>query len=112
MWINETVGYLAFFHSSVWLPGNYLKTYVFGAYTFSSSPPFRITSVSNCPILNERMYSGGFALFKNRRIDYISFPLSFYLKGDVIMLTFGHNDVRGILGEIKLDNLLRTMQTV
>ena len=112
IWINETVEYLAFFHSSTYLPWHYWKTYLFGAYTFSSSPPFRITSMSVCPIMNEKLYSGGYSAFKNRQIDYVSFPTSFYLQGDTIMLSFGHQDVRGLLGEIKLDNLLKTLKKV
>ena len=112
IWINASVGYLAFFHSSTQLPDHYKKTYFFGAYTFSSSPPFHMTTMSKCPILNEKVYSGPFHFHRLWNIDYIAFPTSYYLRGDTIMLSIGHQDARGLLVEIKLDNLLRTMEAI
>ena len=43
------------------LPGDVLRTYVFGAYTFEANPPFAIKTISDAPIVHETMYSGPWA---------------------------------------------------
>ena len=52
--------YLSFFHSATAL-GNFYRTYVFGAYTFSTSPPFRLLSFTPLPVLTKKFYTGSFA---------------------------------------------------
>lgn len=96
------------------------NTYVFGAYTFSSNPPFKLLSISPIPILNEQLYTGilimstsilviyinftyiykgKWNVIKNRKLDYIVFPMSIFFEDDsdesIINLSFGHQDAYG-----------------
>lgn len=55
--------YMSFFHSSIDMAtvhskGKNIQHYLIGAYTFSSEPPFEITSVSPEPIVGKGFYSG------------------------------------------------------
>jgi hypothetical protein len=47
--------YLSLFHTAFHVPGNFLKSYWMGAYTFSAQPPFKLLSVSPYPIVSKRM---------------------------------------------------------
>lgn len=47
--------YLAFFHSS-FCDDDGINWYIMAAYTFEAKPPFRITAVSNYPILFKGIY--------------------------------------------------------
>lgn len=106
--------YLAFFHSTTVLQGNYLTTYMMGAYTFTKHNPWRLLSMSPEPILDDWMYQGEWAPFKNRHMDYVVFPNSLLLlnaTGEVIV-TFGHQDYKGFAATIKLKRLLDSLSPV
>lgn len=77
--------YLSFFHSMFRDKNNY-PWYVMGAYTFEAKPPFRITAVSQYPILFKGIYDtplchtapnvraifpGGFAIEHKNGKDYL-----------------------------------------
>eukprot|EP01033_Poteriospumella_lacustris_P011072 gene11072-7877_t len=69
--------FLAFFHSTVTLPGCFTKTYFMGAYTFSKTPPFRLLEMSSEPVVVPWLYEGPWNPFnRNRKIDYCVFPVS------------------------------------
>jgi len=74
--------YLAFFHSSCKI-GTWHTTYVMGAYTFTGKPPFRLQSISAVPLMSPSFYQGNWAEFKNRNIDYVVFPMSFFFEDDI-----------------------------
>jgi hypothetical protein len=56
---NNESFYLAFFHSHGKMPNERRrKTTFFGAFTFTSSPPFKLLKTSKNPIVNSLLYSG------------------------------------------------------
>ena len=118
--------YLAFFHSSTKV-GVWFKTYVMGAFTFTDTAPFRLLEVTPYPIMHPRFYSGGYAEQPNRQIDYVSFPMSFYLEEEeeglraagnvnserrVAILSFGAQDREGWLARVSLKALFESMVPV
>jgi len=108
--------FLSFFHSSNDPPmtGKVLKTYVFGAYTFNSKPPFNIKAMSSDPILHESMYSGHWAKMHNSfyHIDYVSFPMSFVIENGNVLLLYGKQDKDAWVAKIELKGLLGSLKTV
>ena len=80
-----------------------------GAYTFSLDPPFRLLSYSPLPIIDISMYQGAWALFKNRRNDYVIFPMSLIVKSNTIYVSFGRNDHEGWIATLMLDKVLDSL---
>lgn len=83
--------YLAFFHSSMKLVSPESRErdvlhYFFGAYTFSSEPPFEITKASPEPIIAKGMYT-----YSDDWLHCV-FPLSYVVSGDDIYLSYGKDD--------------------
>ena len=102
--------YLSFFHVRTKLPYNGMTTYVFGAYTFNLDPPFKLLSVSPTPIMPEGLYTQAWA---GRFIDYCVYPMHIFMKdADTIHMSFGFQDKIGMIGEIRLSSLLRTLVAV
>lgn len=115
LYLSQYGVYLAFFHSSRILPGSSMKTYFMGAMTFASEPPFELLAHSNLPILLERFYVGLWNPLKNRGIDYVVFPstLSFHPHNQSrLILSFGHQDVRGYLATLEIKPLLDSLISV
>jgi hypothetical protein len=104
--------YLAFFHSSTHIPGNGLTTYIFGAYTFTAQPPFKLIAMSPLPLMDETLYTGAWDPLKNRHIDYVAFPSTCFIKGDEIVMSFGWQDHMGMTATFKLKHLLQTLEPV
>lgn len=119
--------YLTFFHSMSHLPGNPKSTYVMGALTFSSSPPFRVVRISQVPLVNKQLYEGPWS--RNRFKDYIVFPMGYVfmhnsteVHTDIaalkdhhnvdVLLSFGYQDYQGWTVKIDLDELIKSMVTV
>ena len=101
--------YLAFFHSSRMLEGNFMKTYFMGAFTFSSKPPFHVVSLAQVPIMDKKLYTGPWAQFQNRRIDYVAFPTTYFIDEDEIFLSIGHQDRTGFVLRMKIDEVMASM---
>ena len=119
--------YLFFFHSRQKLgygqSFNSAWTYMMGAFTISSSPPFEMTSISRVPIFHRDFYVGPWDYLKF--MDYVVYPMSYYLNDNIdmidfecdlkcfhrynITLVFGYQDVKGILATINLGELFNTM---
>ena len=103
--------YLSFFHSSS--TTNRLQTYVFGAYTFiaKSGPAFMLSSLSRIPIADVSFYEGkwkeqmGAAAF----IDYVTFPMSFFIEEGFVFVLVGQQDKEGSLIKLKLTTLLESL---
>lgn len=105
--------YLGIFHSTKVLPENYLTTYFMGAYTITKTSPWRLVSISPEPIMDDWMYQGPYAPFKNRRMDYVVFPNSLNrLNDEDLLIGFGYQDDRGMAATVKLKRLLDSMVPV
>jgi len=107
--------FISLFHSSTMIPGNPMKTYLFGALTFSAAPPFRLLSLSPRPIADPKWFDGPWDHIKNRRIDYIAFPMAISLLSspeDTLLVSFGRQDYQGWIGKINVARLLETLESV
>lgn len=105
--------YLGFFHSIADLGSGY-KTYFFGAYSFSLNPPFRMLSYSAVPIADERLYTGPWFNYRGIKYDYAAYPMTLMLDKNkkTLHLSLGHNDVRGYICKLNVDDLLESMVPV
>lgn len=103
--------YLAFYHIRTRLPWNSMTSYVYGAYTFSLEPPFRVLTVSPTPIMEPReLWS---QRWSSRYIDYCVYPMHIFLvKHDVLHISFGYQDRWGFVGTMNLTKLLDTMVNI
>ena len=108
---NDT--YFSFFHSST--TTRHLQTYCFGAFTFevrsTPSVQFKLTGMSREPVVNSSMYSG---LWKEQMgafafIDYVTFPMSFFVEDGFVFLLYGWQDKEGVLAKLKLVDLLASL---
>jgi predicted GH43/DUF377 family glycosyl hydrolase len=116
--INEHE-YFSFFHSYRYSNLTDSKTYVMGAYTFSSKPPFRLLRITSYPImLDDNFYTGPIHVKNDQwSIDYVVFPMTISFlnddpTNDQILLSFGHQDRHGYLARFKLSKLLDAMEHV
>lgn len=82
--------YLAFFHS-YFKDENGIIWYCMGAYTFESKPPFRLTGISNYPILFDGIYNSP-PLNLSDPSKRVIFPCGFTIDGDLIHVSCGEND--------------------
>ena len=116
LFLEDSQFYLSFFHSSNDPPttGDVLRTYVFGAYTFCSKPPYRILSMSSIPITHDSMFQGPWTNLPLSfyHIDYVSFPMSFIVDGDIIYLTYGKQDEDGWIAKVSKMGLLGSLTAV
>lgn len=125
--------FLTFFHSRKYTHSDYgirswFETYYFGAYTFSTTPPFRMLKISRAPIVLDEWYSGP-TVEGNPFLDYVVFPLSSFLANEtvrsvsedgkeefisttVVTLSVGRNDKEGWIAKIRLDELLASLVTI
>ena len=105
--------YLSFFHTATHLKGSSYTTYFMGAYAFTRDSPFSLLAVSRYPIVDDSLYTGPWnTRFTNRMIDYVVFPMHFYLRGAWLHLTVGHQDASGKLLSLPLDDVVRGMRNV
>ena len=113
--VNIGDRYLAFFHSTHFLPRNVVKTYWFGAYTFSLNAPFRLLQISSVPYIIDDFYTN--AWFKeNKMFDYIIYPMSFYFEensdNQTIILSLNQQDKVAYFVRISLALLMKSMDTI
>lgn len=102
--------YLGFFHSS--FKENGLLWYVMGAYTFEAHPPFRITGISNHPILFRGIFETPYA--KMAPLDKrVIFPSGFVVEKqndqELIHVTCGENDSSVKIITLDKENLMKSM---
>ena len=110
--------YLAFFHSSQ--TKLHLQTYCFGAFTFTANvsndgkPNFRLSGLSKEPIVNRSMYTGNWKeqMGAFAFIDYVVFPMSFFIEDGFIFLLYGWQDKDGILAKLKVDDVLKGLVAI
>ena len=105
--------YLSFFHTQTHLAKTGLTTYFFGAYTFSSRPPFVLKGVSRFPIVDKVLYSSKWnTRFPMRKIDYVIFPMSVFRINDILYLTVGYQDEYGWLLTLSLSEVMNSLRNV
>ena len=108
--------YLALFHSQCKLPGSSMNTYLMGAYTFTSQPPFRLLAVSRIPIVHTSLYAGPtFNEFRKKATsNYIVFPMSLFRGEDDqrVFVSLGTQDRFGWIAEVNLPELLAGLDPV
>ncbi len=105
--------YLSFFHTQTRIQGSGLTTYFFGAYTFSPTPPFALLGVSRFPIIEKALYTGRWnTRFPRRKIDYVVFPMSFFVKNGTVHVAVGYQDECGWLLMLNLIELLTSLRNV
>lgn len=115
LFIDSCDCYLSFFHSSSHIDSAFLKTYFFGAFTFSKYIPFQLLSISPYPIIHNSLYEGEWFKFKKQGIDYVNFPMNIYFKKNMstskldIVLCLGHNDFYGYLATFQIETLLSSL---
>ena len=106
--------YLAFFHSS-FRDRNGIIWYCMGAYTFEDQPPFRITKISNYPILFEGIY-GTPPMNTADPMKRVIFPSGFVVEErngkEVIHLSCGENDASVKIITLDKNTLLRGMKKI
>lgn len=103
--------YLAFFHSSkkastMASEGKMVSHYFAGAYTFSTSPPFKVTKISSVPIIGEEFYTPG--EIKKR----VVFPGGFVVRDKNILMAFGKNDREIWIAVLDQEKLKRSLVSV
>lgn len=103
--------YLAFFHSplvttSEASKGRFMYHYYMGAYTFSSSPPFKVRTASKIPIVADGFYTD--SSYDKR----IIFPGGFIATDTNIYLTYGKDDNEVWIATIDKIKLKKSMKPV
>lgn len=101
--------YLSFYHARTIIPHNFMISYIFGAYTFTRDPPFRVLSVSTVPITPVELFTGS---WEGRFIDYCVYPMSVFLENDDVVMSFGYQDHIGKIAKIDLRSLLKSMTNI
>jgi len=105
--------YLTFFHSRT--RTNMTNWYAMGAYTFEAEPPFRITSISEKPILFRGIYDSPHVHTSNSRVKCI-FPSGFVTEKqgelDLIHVSVGENDVATKILTFNTKKLTESMRLI
>lgn len=106
--------YLAFFHS-FFLDKHKFAWYVMGAYTFEAKSPFRITAISNYPILFNGIYDS--EPKKSASLDKrVIFPSGVVLGQkdgrEVLHVSCGENDSAVKIVTIDKENLLKSLRKI
>jgi predicted GH43/DUF377 family glycosyl hydrolase len=103
--------YLAFFHSAEYMKSPSsddmeLWHYFMGAYTFSASPPFELTSMSADPLNSPSFYT--YSSYYKRVI----YPGGFVVRGPTLFLSYGKDDCELWIATIDLQALYNSMKPV
>jgi hypothetical protein len=106
--------YLGIFHTVSPIPrrnfmAKQFHTYFMGAYTFSTTPPFRLLRVSPVPIVDKRFYQGPWFA---RYIDYCVFPSSLFIEGNFAVISLTLQDTDSYMAKIDLHDLLESLVDV
>ncbi|MBN1914523.1 MAG: hypothetical protein JW769_01370 [Parachlamydiales bacterium] len=107
--------YLSFFHSFFYQKRTKTFWYVMGAYTFEPNPPFRITAISEVPLIYSDIYNtrGNPILTKKLRCIY---PSGFVLEKkdgrDLLHVSCGENDSAVKILTIDKKKLLESLKPI
>ena len=102
--------YFALFHSSQ-DRGRGIKTYYAGGYLFRAIYPYDITHISVEPLAPASFYNMSQA-WPHRGMDFVVFPMSLFVRGDIAYAIFGIQDRAGAMISFKLQPFFLTMKTV
>ncbi len=106
--------YLAFFHSS-FRDAHGVLWYTMGAYTFEPHPPFRITGISNYPLLFEGIYATP-PMNTADPLKRVIFPGGFVVAEqegrEVIHLSCGENDSSVKVITLDKEKLLQSLKRI
>ncbi len=108
--------YLAFFHA-----GHQIETvvsqkmplwhYFMGAYTFSATPPFRMTQITPQPIVGD-----GFYCHSSHALNYLDkkviLPGGFVVEGSLIYVAYGKDDCEMWIATLDKDALMKALVPV
>ncbi len=108
--------YFAFFHSSISMPtvqsqGRHIPHYFMGAYTFSSEPPFQITSISAAPIIGTGYYSGAEYKPYWGSVKAI-FPCGYIYDDNFVWIAYGKQDHEIWIAQLDKDALFNSLTPV
>lgn len=103
--------FLAFFHSATSLTcgasmGEEKLHYFMGAYTFSSAPPFELTSYTPLPIVGEGFYTSSLSYKK------VIFPGGFIVSDSSIYLAYGKDDCEIWIAKMDLLELKKHLKNI
>lgn len=104
--------YLAFFHSSKYMPtvqsnNKYIHHYYMGAYLFEAKPPFTITKMSPEPLVEKHFYQG--KKYKTWQPLLVVFPGGFIFDDQYIFVTYGRQDHEVWVVKIDKKGLLNSL---
>ncbi len=104
--------YLAFFHSSIEMKsvhskGQKISHYFMGAYTFSSKPPFSITSISPSPIVGKGFYHG--KEHPTWKPLHVVFPCGFVFDDNYIWVSYGRQDHEIWIAKLDRQKLMQSL---
>jgi predicted GH43/DUF377 family glycosyl hydrolase len=106
--------YLGFFHSA-FKDKRDITWYCMGAYTFESSPPFRITGISHYPILFSGIYNTPHMNTADP-LKRVIFPAGFVIErkqeGDLIHVSCGENDSGVKIITLNKEKLLKSLKKI
>ncbi|KAJ1420681.1 hypothetical protein B484DRAFT_399793 [Ochromonadaceae sp. CCMP2298] len=115
--------YLSFFHSVIRRPEahyNYTyrshkvlvrpNLYFIGAFTFSSTLPFKLLQISRMPIMSPKLWVG--PKVKKQNIETVVFPTHFFFNGSDCVISAGYQDIEGLLLRIDTSKLLNSLVDV
>jgi predicted GH43/DUF377 family glycosyl hydrolase len=108
--------YLSFFHSSIDMltahsNGRKISHYFMGAYTFSSSPPFEINSISKEPIIGKGFYKGEYYKPYWKSVRCI-FPCGMIIEDPYIYVSYGRQDHEIWIVKMDKQMLIDSLETV
>lgn len=98
--------FLTFFHSRPKMFGSDLVTYYFGGVVFSSLPPFRLLSISNAPIVDDRFYNGPWL---HKKACYAPYPTSLSLVYNDLKIVLGFQDYYAHIITLDLDIFMQSL---
>ncbi len=105
--------YLGFFHSSIPMEtthssGKRIPHYFMGAYTFASTPPFALKSVSPKPIVGKNFYKG--PAHKTWKPLRVVFPCGYVMDEKNIWIVYGRQDHEVWVTKLDKKGLLTSLQ--
>ena len=105
--------YISFFHSSMDLLSVYsnkrcIAHYFMGAYTFSSTPPFKINKISPRPIIGKGFYKGVYYKYYWKSVMCV-FPCGILVEEPFIYVSYGRQDHEMWIVKIDKQELLDSL---
>ena len=91
--------------------GRGIKTYYAGGYLFRAVYPYDITHISVEPIAPVSFYNMS-QQWAHRGMDFVVFPMSLLIRGDIAYVSFGVQDRAGYMVSFKLHAFFLTLKAV